>query len=142
MAQYVNFDLTQDGLSFALPIHNQILAEAVEQSEKPDFKAESYFCNHADVQVSQLATRLAIDRHQLGGRFVLEPREGALRQRVIHLVMDFRLDIVENRLKEIQRQLLQVGSDVEQMMKLLKEHKETKELRDELAKRLGTDLVV
>ena len=142
VAQYVNFDLTQDGLSFALPIHNQILAEAVEQSEKPDFKAESYFCNHADVQVSQLATRLAIDRHQLGGRFVLEPREGALRQRVIHLVMDFRLDIVENRLKEIQRQLLQVGSDVEQMMKLLKEHKETKELRDELAKRLGTDLVV
>ena len=142
VAQYVHFDLSQDGLSFALPIHNQILEEAVEQSEKPGFKAESYFCNHADVQVSQLATRLAIDRHQLGGRFVLEPREGALRQRVIHLVMDFRLDIVENRLKEIQRQLLQVGSDVEQMMKLLKEHKETKELRDELAKRLGTDLVV
>ena len=142
VAQYVHFDLSQDGLSFALPIHNQILKEAVEQSEKPGFKAESYFCNHADVQVSQLATRLAIDRHQLGGRFVLEPREGALRQRVIHLVMDFRLDIVENRLKEIQRQLLQVGSDVEQMMKLLKEHKETKELRDELAKRLGTDLVV
>ena len=142
VAQYVHFDLSQDGLSFALPIHNQILEEAVEQSEKPGFKAESYFCNHADVQVSQLATRLAIDRHQLGGRFVLEPREGALRQRVIHLVMDFRLDIVENRLKEIQRQLLQVGSDVEQMMKLLKEHKETKELRDELAKRLGSDLVV
>ena len=142
VAQYVNFDLTQDGLSFALPIHNQILAEAVEQSENPDFKAESYFCNHADVQVSQLATRLAIDRHQLGGRFVLEPREGSLRQRVLHLVMDFRLNIVENRLKEIQRQLQQVGSDVEKMMKLLKEHKETKEIRDELAKRLGSDLVV
>ena len=142
VAQYVNFDLTQDGLSFALPIHNQILAEAVEQSEKPDFKAESYFCNHADVQVSQLATRLAIDRHQLGGRFVLEPREGSLRQRVLHLVMDFRLNIVENRLKEIQRQLQQVGSDVEKMMKLLKEHKETKEIRDELAKRLGSDPVV
>ena len=142
VAQYVNFDLTQDGLSFALPIHNQILAEAVEQSEKPDFKAESYFCNHADVQVSQLANRLAIVRHQLGGRFVLEPREGSLRQRVLHLVMDFRLNIVENRLKEIQRQLQQVGSDVEKMMKLLKEHKETKEIRDELAKRLGSDLVV
>jgi len=27
-------------------------------------------------------------------------------------------------------------------MQLLKEHKETKELRDALAKRLGTDLVV
>ena len=142
VAQYVSFDLSQDGLSFALPIHNQILAEAVEQSENPDFKAETYFCNHVDVQVSKLATHLAIDRHQLGGRFVLEPREGSLRQRVLHLVMDFRLDIVENRLKEIQRQLQQVGSDVEKMMQLLKEHKETKEIRDELAKRLGSDLVV
>ena len=142
VAQYVSFDLSQDGLSFALPIHNQILAEAVEQSENPDFKAETYFCNHADMQVSKLATHLAIDRHQLGGRFVLEPREGSLRQRVLHLVMDFRLDIVENRLKEIQRQLQQVGSDVEKMMQLLKEHKETKEIRDELAKRLGSDLVV
>ena len=142
VAQYVSFDLSQDGLSFALPIHNQILAEAVEQSENPDFKAETYFCNHADMQVSKLAAHLAIDRHQLGGRFVLEPREGSLRQRVLHLVMDFRLDIVENRLKEIQRQLQQVGSDVEKMMQLLKEHKETKEIRDELAKRLGSDLVV
>ena len=56
--------------------------------------------------------------------------------------MDFRLNIVENRLKEIQRQLQQVSSDVEKMMKLLKEHKETKEIRDELATRLGSDLVV
>ena len=142
VAQYVSFDLSQDSLSFALPLHNQMLEEAVEQSANPDFKAETYFCNHPDVQVSQLATRLAIDRHQLGGRFVIEPREGSLRQRVLHLVMDFRLDIVENRLKEIQRQLQQVGSDVNKMMQLLKEHKETKEIRDELAKRLGTDLVV
>ena len=142
VAQYVNFDLSQDDLSFALPIHNRILEEAVAQSENPDFKAETYFCNHPDVQVSQLATRLAIDRHQLGGRFVLEPREGSLRQRVVHLMMDFRLDIVENRLKEIQRQLQQVGSDVAKMMQLLKEHKETKEIRDELAQRLGSDLVV
>ena len=142
VAQYVSFDLSQDGLSFALPLHNQMLEEAVEQSANPDFKAEAYFCNHPDVQVSQLATRLAIDRHQLGGRFVIAPREGSLRQRVLHLVMDFRLDIVENRLKEIQRQLQQVGSDVSKMMQLLKEHKETKEIRDELAKRLGSDLVV
>ena len=94
------------------------------------------------MQVSQLATRLAIDRHQLGGRFEMTEREGGLCQRVIHLVMDYRLDIVESRLKEIQRELLLVGSDHERMMELLKEHKETKEIRDALAKRLGSDLVV
>ena len=142
VAEYITFDLSQDGLLFANPLSNQILNEAVTHVHEPDFKAETYFCSHPDLQVSQLATSLAIDRHQLGGRFVVEDTESTLRQRVLHLVMDYRLDIVEARLKEIQRELQQVGSDQERMMKLLKEHKETKELRDALAKRLGSDLLV
>ena len=56
--------------------------------------------------------------------------------------MDYRLDIVENRLKEIQRQLQQVNGNMERMMHLLQEHKDTKELRDALAKKLGSDLLV
>jgi len=142
VAQYIDYDLSQDNLSFSQPLYNQMLAEAVAHQGEQGFKAETYFCAHPDVEVSHLATRLAIDRHQLGGRFVIEPREGSLRQRVLHLMMDFRLGIVEARLKEIQLQLRQVGNNMEQMMKLLQEHKETKELRDTLAKRLGSDLIV
>lgn len=56
--------------------------------------------------------------------------------------MDYRLHIVDQQLKRIQQQLRQAGADLQQTMQLLKEHKETKELRDMLAKRLGSDLVV
>jgi DNA primase len=139
VAQYISYDLGQDGLYFSLPLYQQMLDEAVAHCSDPEFKAETYFCNHADQQVSQLASRLAIDRHQLGGRFVVQPREDALQQRVLHLVMDFRLDIIEQRMKTIQQQLRQAGSNMELMMQLMKEHKETKELRDMLAKRLGSD---
>lgn len=142
VAEYIHFDLSQDELVFATPLHNQILAEAVTHVHDEGFKAETYFCAHPDLQVSQLATRLAIDRHQLGGRFLVEDTENSLRRRVLHLVMDFRLDIVETRLKEIQRMLQQVGGDSLRMMELLKEHKDTKELRDALAKKLGSDLLV
>ena len=142
VAQYIDFDLSQDGLQFTSPLHQQMLAEAVAQSQQPDFKAEAYFTRHPDAQVSHLATRLAIDRHQLGGRFVVQPREGSLRQRVLHLMMDYRLDLLENRLKAIQQQLRQAGNDFKHMKQLLQEHKETKEIRDTLAKRLGSDLVV
>ncbi|MDE5783898.1 MAG: DNA primase [Prevotella sp.] len=142
VAEYIHFDLSQDELIFAAPLHNQILAEAVTHVHDEGFKAETYFCAHPDLQVSQLATRLAIDRHQLGGRFLVEDTENSLRRRVLHLVMDFRLDIVETRLKEIQRMLQQVGGDSLRMMELLKEHKDTKELRDALAKKLGSDLLV
>ena len=142
VAQYINLDLSQDGLQFAVPIHQRMLEEVLAHQGEPGFKAETYFCSHPDISISQLATRLAIDRHQLGGRFVVEPREGSLRQRILHLVKDYRLDIVEQRLKAIQQQLRQASSDMELTMKLLKDHKETKELRDMLAKQLGSDLMV
>jgi DNA primase len=142
VAQYISFDLEQDGLQFSQPIFNQILAEAVDHCQEEGFKAESYFCSHPDMQVSQLATRLAIDRHQLGGRFLVQPREDSLRQRVLHLMMDYRCHLVDARLKELVRQMRQPNLSSEQTMELLKEHKETKELRDALARRLGSDLIV
>ena len=153
LAQYIDYDLAQDGLLFASPLHQQILAEAVARcQDTPDFKAESYFTNHPDPQVSSLAASLVIDRHQLGGRFEYDFQEAdegkrhqnrtaRLRQRVQHLVMDFRLDLVEQRLKQIQKNLKMAGSDMELMMTLLKEHKETKELRDAIAKHLGSEII-
>ena len=142
VAQYISYDLGQDGLSFANPLYNQVLDEAVAHSGEPGFKAEQYFTNHPDINISHLATQQVIDRHQLGGRFAVQPREGSLRQRVLHLVMDFRLDIVEARLKEIQQQLRQASSDMSRVMELMKQYKETQELRDLLARKLGSDLVV
>ena len=142
VAQYVDYDLGQDQILFANPLYNQVLAEAVAHSGEPGFKAEAYFMNHPDIEVSQLATSLAIDRHQLAGRFVLKPREGALRQRVVHLVMDLRMDIVRRRLKEIQLAMRQTSNDMERVMQLMKEYKDTQELRDLLARRLGSDVMV
>jgi DNA primase len=142
VAQYVDFDLSSDGIQFTHPIYKQILEEAVAKSGEEGFKAETYFCSHPDVQVSQLATSLAIDRHQLGGRFVMTPREDSLRQRVLQLVMTYRFDIVKSRLKDIQQELKSIGSNHERMLQLLQEHKDTKELCDALAKKLGRELIV
>ena len=142
VAQYIDFDLGQDELSFEEPLYNQILAEAVEQSGREGFHAMSYFTNHPDIAISQLATRLAVDRHQLSGRFVVSEREGSLRQRVEQLVMTYRMQILENRLKTIRQELRTPGLGQEQMMQLLQEHKETKELCDILAKKLGREVIV
>ncbi|SEF80768.1 DNA primase [Xylanibacter ruminicola] len=142
VAQYVAFDLGSDGLSFHDDRYNQILQEAVEHSGEEGFKAETYFMQHSDIQISQLAVELGIDRHQLGKSFQLKDRDGALLQHVLHLVLDLRLDIVEKRLKDIQAQLNTVGSDMEKVKALLADYKETQLLRDALAKQLGNDIVV
>ena len=141
VAQYVDYDLGQDHILFSNPLYNQILAEAVAHSGEQGFKAETYFTNHPDIAISQLATRLAIDRHQLGGRFVLTPREGALRQQVIHLVMDLRLELMNQQLKEIQSAMRQAMGNNERILQLMKEFRETQQLRDTLARKLGSDVM-
>jgi DNA primase len=140
VAEYIDFDLQQDGLLFSAPIYNQILAEAVAHSNEKGFKAETYFCSHPDQQISQLATSLAIDRHQLGGRFLIQPKEDSLQKRVLHLVMDFRLDLLEKRMKEIQLQIRQATGDMNQIMQLMQQYKETQEMRNMIAKKLGNEL--
>ena len=141
VAQYIAYDLGQDGLTFHDERYNRILQEAVEHSGEGGFKAETYFMQHPDIEISELAIKLAIDRHQLGKGFQLKERENGLRQNVIHLVLDLRLDIIEKRLKEIQAQLKEAGNDTEKVMALLTELKDTQQIRDAIAKQLGNDLV-
>ena len=99
VAQYVDFDLSQDQLSFSTPLYNKILQEAVEHSEDPDFKADRYFMQHPDPEISRLAATLGIDSHQLSRSFEREESENDLRQRIQHLILDFRMDIVNQHMK-------------------------------------------
>ena len=141
VAQYISYDLGQDNLTFHDARYNQILEEAVAHSGEEGFKAETYFIQHPDVNISALAAELAIDRHQLGKGFQLKEREGGLKQHVLHLVLDLRLDIIEQRMKEVQQQLLQVGNDMERANALLEEYKKTQLIRDALARQLGKGVV-
>jgi len=137
VAQYVDYDLRQDGITFQTPVYNRILAEAVEHSGETGWRAETYFTNHPDIELCRLATQLVVDRYQLGGRFAVAPREGSLCQRVIHLVMDLRMELIEARLKELRNQMRLSNGDSNRVMELMKEYSETQTLRNLLAKRLG-----
>lgn len=141
VAEFIDFDLGQDELKFSIPIYNRILEEAVAHGKEDGFKAETYFCSHHDIEVSRLATKLAIDRHQLGGRFVIAPREGSLRQRIEHLVLDYRRELVEIKLKEIEIKLRQASSNINDALKLMTEYKNMQELRNMIAKKLGSDII-
>jgi len=141
VAQYVSYDLGSDNLTFHDPRYNQILAEAVAHSGEEEFTAESYFMQHPDVNISALAVDLAIDRHQLGRGFQLKEREGGLKQHVLHLVLDFRLHIIEQQLKDIQKQLKAAGTDMEKVKPLMDEFKRVQDLRNAVARQLGNNLV-
>ena len=142
VAQYVDYDLGADGLEFSNPLFNRILQEAVEHSSDPDFKSDLYFMQHPDPAVSQLAANLGIDRHQLSRSFQVKTNSNLLRQRIEHLILDFRMDIVSQHLKELQQQMKTVGSDMEQVKALMDDYKQTQELRNALARQRGSDVIV
>ncbi len=142
VSQFVDYDLSQDGLRFSNEMYNRILAEAVEHNNDEGFRAETYFMHHPDVDISQLAGDLAINRYQLSRSLEMQHKPETLRQRVVHLILDFRMDIVRRHLKDIQLQLRQAGNDMERIMQLLKEQKDTQLLRDALARKLGNDIMV
>ena len=142
VAQYIDYDLGADGLEFSNPLFNRILQEAVEHSADPDFKSDLYFMQHPDPAVSQLAANLGIDRHQLSRSFQINANGNSLRQRVEHLILDFRMDIVSQHLKELQLKMKEVGSDMEQVKSLMDDYKHTQELRNALARQRGSDVIV
>ena len=142
VAQYVDFDLSSDGLTFSTPLYNTILKEAVEHSTEPGFKAANYFLQHPDPAISQLAATLGIDRHQLSKSFEMRSSGTTLRQRVQHLILDFRLDIVSQHLKELQQKLKAMGTNMTELKMLMEDYQETLELRNALARQRGSDVIV
>lgn len=142
VAQYIDYDLGCDQLTFSNDLYNRVLREAVEHTADPGFKSERYFTQHPDPEVSQLAAQLGIDSHQLSGRFVVEVKADQLRQRVEHLILDFRMDIINSRLSDLQRQLREAGSDMERVKPLMEQYKETQQLRNLLAKQRGSDVIL
>ena len=142
VAQYVDYDLSSDKLSFSDPIYNRILAEAVSHSHEDGFKAEAYFTHHPDVEISGRAGRLAAGRYQLSKGMEEKRRPGMLRQKVEHLVLDYRKGIMEQKLKDIKTRLRASLGDAKQTRRLMEELVEAQQIRDALAKKLGNDIVV
>ena len=65
-----------------------------------------------------------------------------MRQRVQHLILDFRMGIVSQHLKDLQRQLKEVGTDLAGIKALMDDYKQTQELRNALARQRGSDVIV
>lgn len=65
VAQYVDYNLSVDGLEFSNPVYARILSEAVEHSSDEGFSAEQYFVHHDDIEVSRVAADLSMDKYTL-----------------------------------------------------------------------------
>jgi len=142
VAQYIDYDLSSDGLAFSEDLYNQILKEAVEHSADEGLKAERYFMQHPNPEISQLAAKLGIAKHQLSRSFDKKMSESDLQQHINHLILDFRMDIVSQQLDDLNRQIKEAGSDMVRVEELMTAFQKAQDLRNALARQLGSDIMV
>ena len=134
VAQFIDYDLGSDGLSFSNPVYNKILQEVVAHIGEEDFKAEEYLMRHTDYEVSSVAANLAVDPYQLSKSFQMKEREGGLRQHVEHLVLDFRYYCLKEKVEELKAALKNCKDDY---MSIMQELARVDSIYKALAKRLG-----
>lgn len=141
VAQYVSYDLGADGLKFGNDMYNRMLAEAVEHSGDEGFNAESYFTHHPDVDISRMATEMAIDHFKLSKSLQVRRDGDTLRNQAEHLVLDFRMEYVSRRMDEVRRGISTAAGDAERTAQLMAEYKDLQAIRNAIAKELGNDII-
>ena len=157
VAQYIAYNLGVDGLKFANPLNSRILDEAVNHAGDEQFCAEQFFLHHSDIEISRIATDLCMDKYQLLDeqkaaradeeknadelRVEEENRIEALRQQTEHLLNDFRMDYLEQRLRDLKRDISLAVNDPERLQQLMEGYKTAHELRSQLARLLGNNII-
>ena len=144
--EYISWDLNQDELSFHNPLHRKLLAEVEEKSQQENFSSERYFLSHPDPTISRLAAEMISDRYRLSksNEQALTKDEERLHEIIPHLLIDFKLAILEEDMKQTVQQLSlpEVMSDNERVMSVMSHYKELTELLKEMAKRAGDRVVL
>lgn len=142
VAQYVHYSLSADGLSFHNDTFNQILKEAYEHAGDDGFKAEAYFLHHPDQQLSQTAASLTADKFVLSESQQVKDDADTVRNQVMHLILDFRMNIVETRLKSIQKEIAAASNDMDRLRQLMQDYKDMQTIRNQLARKLGNNIII
>ena len=147
VTEYVARCLKEDDLQFHAPLHRLILKEAEEHLHDNGFIAEHHFINHPDPSVSRLAANLASDRYQLSkyhskGQKIITDEE-RLYELIPRLVIDFKLSIVEEEMKQTLRTLTnpEIINDPQQYTLIMQRYKELQETQSAMARKAGDRVV-
>lgn len=147
VVEYISGALEEDGLSFHVPLHKQIMNEALTHLHDEKFCAERYFLNHPDQAVSTLAFNLSSEKYQLSKYHTknqkLETDEERLIELVPHLISDFKLSIIDEELKQILMKLRDpnVFQNKTEYMSIMQHYKEVKEIESALARQRGDRVI-
>jgi len=146
VTEYIVMDLRQDSLQFQNPLHRQLLDEAKIHLHEPNFSTERYFLAHPNPNISRMAADMISDRYRLSksNEKAITKDEERLHELIPHLLIDFKLAILEEDMKQTIQTLSlpEIASDPQQALKIMEHYKKLTETLKEMAKRAGDRVIL
>ena len=146
VTEYISMDLAQDGIQFQNPIHRELLKEAEVQVHNNNISTERYFITHPNPTISKIAAEMISDRYRLSksNEQALTKDEERLYELITHLLIDFKLAILEEEMKKTIQQLNlpEIAKDPQRAMEIMKLYKKLTHTMKEMAKRAGDRVVL
>ena len=146
--EYVQGDLQEDDLAFHSPLHRRLLDEAIRHLHDDGFRAEHFFLNHPDPDISRLSAELVSDRYQLSKYHSKSQKivtdEERLYELVPLLMVNYKYAIISEELKHMMQALQDPGvaADEERCNAIMKRYTELHKVQNLMAKRLGDRVVL
>ena len=140
VVEYVYYSLEEDELQLANPLYRRIFLEALEYVTTGGDDLLGHFQMHPDVEVSSLATRLGVDSYVLSASNQVRTGEEPLRVQTEHLLLDYRMALLQGHIEQLQKQLL-ASDDEEERSQCLSQLGALLSMRQEIAKRSGKSII-
>ena len=146
--EYVQSDLQEDDLAFHSPLHRRLLDEAIRHLHDEGFRAEHFFLNHPDPDISRLSAELVSDRYQLSKYHSKSQKIATDEERLYELVpllmVNYKYAIISEELKHMMQALQDPGvaADEERCNAIMKRYTELHKVQNLMAKRLGDRVVL
>lgn len=140
MAEYIYYNLGADSLQLTYPIYNNILAEAFEKSRSEGFCSMQYFANHPDIEISRAACGAVQDHYILSQSLARELSREELLQHIDRLLLDYRRNIIDQKLSTLLQEIEQAKDNPEKVQALMGEYKVLNEMIMTISRGLGNRL--
>lgn len=151
---YIIQALEEDNISPRLPIHQLIIDEYLAHYTDADFVSESFFIQHSDIQVAQLAVQLSEEKYQRSDMWLhksvsenvkqdIEPASDLdqLPHLVTRLLLEIKLTVINEKIAHTYHQLSDPSVSPNVTQECLKLLPALNDIRAELCRHLGNRVI-
>jgi len=149
VTEYICNSLNEDDLGFDSPTFAKMYQHINESLQENTFLKPDFFKSQLDQGIVQFVTEIEMNQHEISHNWITKhsiftnTEQDKLKEAVLGSVYSFKSSKVEKRIKEIQKQLVKLGSEIsnEELMDLLSEQVALEQIKKVISVQLGRIII-